>query len=80
MRRPVTDQTGDGTELRQQEDDALSKLRDHFKDVSCLGVSDVETLLEVHAKSMMGEPLDDKLYLMENLIVVSTILLLRRNI
>lgn len=66
---PVPDETGDGSKLSPEDKNALYKRIEHdLKDMSYLGISDVKTLIEIQAKKMLGEPVDDKTYLMEGLI------------
>ena len=71
-RKPLPNQTGDGTYLDYKEDspDLMQKINAGLKDVSHLGITDVTTLLEVLKKEKTGELWDDKQYLMEKLILV----------
>jgi hypothetical protein len=72
-RRPLPDQTGDGTYLAPDDPTLLQKLKGDLKDFSSLGVSDFGTLIEVLKKNKTGEPWDDSKYLMEKLIAVDII-------
>lgn len=68
---PVPNGTGDGSKLqREPEDDEvlLKNIAGTLEDLSNLGVTDFKSLLEIQAKKMAGEPMDDKDYLMEALI------------
>ena len=71
-RKPLPDQTGDGTYIEYQDDspDLLQKINAGLKDLSHLGITDIATLLEVQSKEKSGELWDDKEYLMEKLIQV----------
>lgn len=69
-RRPLPDQTGDGSYLDLKEDspELLKKVGATLKDLSHLGITDIKTLLEVQGKQKSGSAWDDKGYLMEKLI------------
>lgn len=69
-RKPLPDQTGDGTYLDDKpiSPDVLHKVNEGLGDLSHLGIKDVETLLKVVKLGKSGEPWDDKEYLMEHLI------------
>jgi hypothetical protein len=71
-RKPLPNQTGDGTYLEYKDDppDLLQKINAGLKDLSHLGITDIATLLEVQNKQKTGELWDDKEYLMEKLIQV----------
>lgn len=72
-RRPLPDQTGDGTYLEPDLSDPslLQKLNGDLKDFSSLGITDLATLLEVLQKNKSGSTWDDSKYLMEKLIQVN---------
>jgi hypothetical protein len=72
-RRPLPDQTGDGTYLEPDlsDPDLLQTLKGDLKDFSSLGITDLATLLEVLEKNKSGATWDDSKYLMEKLIQVS---------
>ncbi len=66
---PVPDETGDGSKLSPEDKNALYKrIEGDLKDLPCLDIADVKTLIEIQAKKLSGEPIDDKTYLMEGLI------------
>ncbi|PVI05849.1 hypothetical protein DM02DRAFT_53467 [Periconia macrospinosa] len=66
---PVPDDTGDGSRLSPEEKNALYKrIEGDLRDMSHLGVSNVQTLIAIEAQKLAGEPMDDKKYLMEGLI------------
>jgi cytochrome P450 len=69
-RRPLPDQTGDGTYLNLTPDtpEIIKKIEGTLKDMSHLGITDIKTLLEVQGKQKNHSPWDDKEYLMEKLI------------
>jgi hypothetical protein len=71
-RRPLPDQTGDGTYLEPDSPDLLEKLKADLKDFSYLGVSDFATLVQVLEKTKTGDDWDDSKYLMEKLIHTAT--------
>ncbi|KAF2668697.1 heme peroxidase [Microthyrium microscopicum] len=70
VRRPLPNQTGDGTYLPTKDDppDVLQKINAGLKDLSSLGITDIATLLQVQEKQKTGALWDDKKYLMERLI------------
>ncbi|KAF2256765.1 hypothetical protein BU26DRAFT_599398 [Trematosphaeria pertusa] len=66
---PVPDDTGDGSKLPPEEKSALyKKIEGDLRDLPNLDISDIKTLIEIQAKKMSGEAIDDKTYLMEGLI------------
>jgi cytochrome P450 len=69
-RRPLPDQTGDGTYLDLTPDtpEIIKKVEGTLNDLRHLGITDVTTLLEVQSKQKSGELWNDKDYLMEKLI------------
>ncbi|KAE9992939.1 hypothetical protein EG327_007247 [Venturia inaequalis] len=69
-RRPLPDQTGGGANLddRPISLDVMDKVNESLRDLSHLGIKDVETLLKVVKLGKSGEPWEDKEYLMEHLI------------
>lgn len=69
-RRPLPDQTGDGTYLNLTPDtpEVIKKIESTLGDLSHLGITDIKTLLEVQGKQKSGAPWDDKQYLMEKLV------------
>lgn len=64
--RPLPTQTGDGTYIVPPETAGL------VEDLKTIGVADVQTLLEMVKSSINGEPTDDKKYLMERLIELTS--------
>lgn len=71
-RAPLPNQTGDGTELALQQDppELIQKINDTLSDLSHLGITNIETLIQVSEKAKTGAPWNDKQYLMERLIMV----------
>jgi hypothetical protein len=69
-RKPLPDQTGDGTYLVPDAPSTLQKLEGALNDFSSLGIKDWGTLAEVFKKSKTGAPWDDSKYLMEKLVAV----------
>jgi linoleate 8R-lipoxygenase/9,12-octadecadienoate 8-hydroperoxide 8R-isomerase len=69
-RRPLPDQTGDGTYLDDKpiSPSIMDKVNGALGDVSHLGIKDVQTLLKVAKLGKDGAPWEDKEYLMEHLI------------
>ncbi|KAF2727140.1 hypothetical protein EJ04DRAFT_539107 [Polyplosphaeria fusca] len=68
----VPDQTGDGTKLAPEEENAiLARVVGGLRDLRHLGVENTETLLKIQRQKLSGEPMDDKTYLMEALINVA---------
>jgi linoleate 8R-lipoxygenase/9,12-octadecadienoate 8-hydroperoxide 8R-isomerase len=69
-RRPLPDQTGDGTYITYKDDspDLLQTINSSLHDLADLGVTDLVTLIEVFEKAKTGALWDDKQYLMEKLI------------
>ena len=72
IRAPVPNQTGDGTELVLKPDppELLQKINDGLSDLRHLGITDIDTLIQVAGKEKSGDAWDDKTYLMEKLIQV----------
>ena len=69
-RKPLPTQTGDGTYLHYPNDDPnlIQQIEAGLKDLSHLGITDIETLIQVQDKQKNGYLWDDKKYLMERLI------------
>jgi hypothetical protein len=69
-RRPLPQQTGDGTYLDYSEDTPtlMQEVKSSLEDLARLNVTDAETLVEVFAKTKTGAQWDDTQYLMEKLI------------
>lgn len=74
IRAPLPNQTGDGSSLVIKPDspELIQKINDTLSDLRHLGITDVNTLLKVNAETRSGAPQDDKQYLMERLIMVSS--------
>ncbi|KAF1811212.1 hypothetical protein P152DRAFT_64982 [Eremomyces bilateralis CBS 781.70] len=72
IRKPVPDQTGNGSHLKLQDDTPaiVKKVTDNLSDLSHLGIQDITTLLEAFSHTKNGELVDDKSYFMERLIQV----------
>jgi hypothetical protein len=72
IRAPVPNQTGDGTELVLKPDppELLQKINDGLSDLRHLGITDIDTLIQVVAKEKTGDLWNDKTYLMEKVIQV----------
>lgn len=60
--RPLPTQTGDGSYIEPPVSSGV------IKDLQKIGVSDVETLIELVKTSISGQPTDDRTYFMERLI------------
>jgi hypothetical protein len=69
-RRPLPDQTGDGTYLPPDDPSILQDIGEGLKDFASLKVTDFHSLFDVMAKGATGAPWDDSKYLMEKLIQV----------
>ncbi len=71
IRAPVPTQTGDGTELVLKPDspELIERINDTLSDIRHLGMTGIETLIQVAEKGKTGE-WNDKNYLMERLIRV----------
>ncbi|KAH7359935.1 heme peroxidase [Pyrenochaeta sp. MPI-SDFR-AT-0127] len=66
---PVPHQTGDGSKITPEEKASLlKKIEGGLRDMSHLGVENIQTLLEMQKEKLTGAPTDDKTYLMEGLI------------
>jgi cytochrome P450 len=66
---PVPEQIGDGSKIAPEEDTSLfTKAERTLRDMSHLGIENVQTLLQMQKEKMTGELTDDKTYLMEGLI------------
>ena len=72
IRAPVPNQTGDGTELVLKPDspELIDRINETLSDVRHLGMTGIETLIQVVEKGKTGDPWNDKSYLMEKLIRV----------
>lgn len=75
-RRPLPDQTGDGTYVDDKpiSPSVMDKVNGGLGDLSHLGIKDVDTLLKVAELGKSGEPWQDKEYLMEHLIQTASAL------
>jgi hypothetical protein len=75
IRAPVPTQTGDGTELALKPDspDLIQKINDSLSDIRHLGLTGIDTLIQVAEKGKTGDPWNDKTYLMEKLIEVGSL-------
>jgi linoleate 8R-lipoxygenase/9,12-octadecadienoate 8-hydroperoxide 8R-isomerase len=73
-RKPLPDQTGDGSYLDLTPDtpEIIKKVEGTLNDLTHLGITDIGTLLEVQSKQKSGALWDDKDYLMEKLIRTAT--------
>lgn len=72
VKAPLPTQTGDGTYLPQPEKDSLWKnVNEIFRDISRSDINDLEGLLKTVKSAKLGQPLDDKEYLMESMIAVA---------
>lgn len=72
---PVPNQTGDGSKITPEEKASLyKKIEGGLRDMSYLGIENVETLLSVQKEKMLGGLTDDKTYMMEGLIRVAAAL------
>jgi hypothetical protein len=66
---PVPDQTGDGSKIAPEEKASLYKsIEGGLRDMSHLGIENIQSLLEIQKEKMVGGFTDDKTYLMEGLI------------
>ena len=63
-RKPLPNQTGDGTYLKHDQSSGL------FNDIKALGFRDVNTVKDLIKNKATGELVDDKTYLMERIIQV----------
>lgn len=72
IRAPIPNQTGDGTELVLKPDspELIQRINDTLSDLRHLGITGIDTLIEVVEKGKTGDPWNDKTYLMERLIRV----------
>ncbi|KAF2403700.1 heme peroxidase [Trichodelitschia bisporula] len=72
-RRPLPDQSGDGTylDIKPDSPDVIQRIEATLGDLKNLGITDVDTLIKVASKAKSGEPWDDKKYLMEKLIMTA---------
>lgn len=64
--RPLPTQTGDGSYIEAPVSSGV------IKDLQKLGVSDVETLIELVQTSISGQPTNDRTYFMERLIKIAS--------
>lgn len=72
---PVPDKTGDGSKITPEEKASLyKKIEGSLRDMSYLGIENVETLIRVQKEKMLGGLIDDKTYIMEGLIRVAAAL------
>ncbi|KAF2460437.1 heme peroxidase [Lineolata rhizophorae] len=73
MKRPVPNETGDGTELDKEDyhTDVKDVVSNSLSDLAHLGISDIGTLIKLQRNKMTGDLVDDKTYLMEGLIKVA---------
>ena len=67
-------ETGDGTYLSYPNDDPtlVQQIEAGLSDLSYLGITNIETLIQVQDKTKTGALWDDKKYLMERLIQTAT--------
>jgi cytochrome P450 len=66
---PVPDQTGDGSKIGPEEKASLyKKIEGGLRDMSHLGIDNIQSLLEIQKEKMLGGYTDDKTYLMEGLV------------
>ncbi|RAQ99836.1 heme peroxidase [Stemphylium lycopersici] len=66
---PVPDRTGDGSKIAPEEKASLyKKIEGGLRDMSHLGIENIQSLLEIQKEKMLGGYTDDKTYLMEGLI------------
>ncbi|KAF2470788.1 heme peroxidase [Lindgomyces ingoldianus] len=67
--RPVPNQTGDGSDLDPEKENAiLKRVLGDITDLTHLRIEDADTLLKLSYAKLTGEPTDDKTYLMEGII------------
>ena len=74
VRKPLPNQTGDGTDLILQPDtpEFIQKIEGTLSSLRHLGITDVATLIDVSNKAKTGAPWNDKDYLMEKLIMTAS--------
>jgi linoleate 8R-lipoxygenase/9,12-octadecadienoate 8-hydroperoxide 8R-isomerase len=74
VRRPMPTKTGDATYQHYPNDDPnlIQKIESTIKDLTSIGIPDIETLVTVQDKTKTGAAWDDKKYLMERLIQTAT--------
>jgi hypothetical protein len=73
MKAPLPTQTGDGSALPQPKKDTFSKdVREILRDIPRQDINDIEGLVKTFKATAMGEPLDDKEYLMESMVAIAT--------
>jgi hypothetical protein len=66
---PLPDQTGDGSKIAAEEKASLyKKIEGGLRDMSHLGIENIQSLMEIQKEKMLGGYTDDKTYLMEGLI------------
>lgn len=66
---PLPDQTGDGSKIAPEEKASLyKKIEGGLRDMSHLGIENIQSLMEIQKEKMLGGYTDDKTYLMEGLI------------
>lgn len=69
---PLPTQTGDGSQLPQPEKDAFWKdVNEIIRDIPRQDINDVAGLVETVKLTALGQPMDDKEYLMESMIAVA---------
>ena len=64
--QPLPDQTGDGSYIEEKVPTHL------FRDLHDMGFNGVETMIDTLKTGVSGDPIDDRKYLMENVIKVIT--------
>lgn len=71
IRKPIPDQTGDGSDLAPEDTpEIVKKVMSAMSDFYHTGVKDIPALIEAADRLKSGEPIDDREYLMERLIQV----------
>jgi len=71
--RPAPSGTSDGSELHPEEKNAvLKKIEGDLADLTHMNIKDIQTLINVQYQKLTGELTDDKDYLMEGIIRVTT--------
>lgn len=63
--RPLPTETGDGTYVKDPSSTGL------VKDLSHMDLTDIKTIVDVMKNAAMGDPIDDRKYIMERVIQVS---------
>lgn len=81
MRAPLPTETGDGTALPpQKKTGILNDTKTIFADMSKLGFNTMEKVAEMGTKLKLGQDIDDREYLMEYMVTVSSDLKLRKGV